>query len=186
MFHKSLISLGVLVALLFGQNLNYNGNNDTGTFASFKADSLKYSAIYSLSGFENLRVDMMANDTNAAGYASDSIKFVWGIQTGHPAYNRSGLMDTVWCDPLLVDTMQVSNATKTYIVLGTDGTFSTVKGLVDTLTVTGYAYQSRNFAPEWDVWFRVWARGITGNRVGGWVKSHYAVYRRVASGVRAK
>lgn len=190
MLKKWLISLVVVVSCVGAQNLNYNGWADTGTFVTFRADSLKYSAVYSLSGFENFRIDMMADDTGSAGFGSDSVKLQWGIQTGRPEINRNGKLDTGWSQRLVVDTLGKDSVglfrMGQLMVLGADGSFSFNFRSIDTVSLTKYILQSRAFAPEWDVLVRVWAKGLTGNKVGGWVKAHYAVYRRVASGVRVK
>ena len=168
--------------------LNHTGYQDTCVIHTFAADSLKYSKAYSLTDYEDLRVSVFADDTSEVGFASDAIKLVWGIQTGHLALNSGGSRDTVWnalrivCDTL--DLVTDATVGPVYALVGTDGTYSDVLSLVDTLTVSGYAVQSRAVAPSWDVYFRGWFQGLDGNVTGSFLKMLFMPVRRLHSKVR--
>jgi len=162
--------------------LNHTGYGDTCAIHGFRADSLKYSKAYSLTDYEALRVTVFVDDTSSAGFDSDSLLFAWGIQTGTPVLNSSGGRDTLW-NPLclVVDTLDlVDDATigLSYGLVGTDGTYSDVLSLIDTLSVSGWAAQSRVVTPRWDVYFRGWFQGLTGNITGSFAKLWFAPERR--------
>lgn len=185
---RSMLLLLVSFSLCFSQFSNTTGRADTSKFIGFKADSLKYSRLLKLSAYENVRIDMFANDTNTAGYGSDSVAFEWGVQNVHTCYNASGALDTVFSNRFTIDTFRISVANCVPATVEFDSlTGSPVKmqlRKIDTLNVTGLAYQTRNPSVEWDDMFRVWIKGLTGNRVGGFVRVTSMVTRRLASSVR--
>lgn len=148
------------------------------------SDSARYSKVYNLSEYEHIRVDIQADDTTSDGFASDEIKFAWWIETGRPTYNKTGRWDTAWSvlTPLSLDTFDIATAANMVvdpIELQVDGTYESVFKKIDTLSVTGVAYQTINFSPEWDVWFRIGFKGVTGNITDEplWLRS--VIYRRV-------
>jgi hypothetical protein len=179
---KKWLMVLALCSMAFGfANDNYTGYGDTSNVPGFKSNLTKYSKWFRLSAYLNSRLDIMANDTSSAGFASDSVKFIWGIQTGHPVYNASGARDTVISKmKIVLDTFDVKSGwlPDTLIQVGTDYSFSQVQGLVDTVNVTGYAVQTSNFAPEWDVWIRGFATGLSGNKVGSYVKILFSLTRK--------
>lgn len=172
----------LLFSLAISQTFNYAGI-DTSVISGFKGDTTIYSKTYALSQYENVRVDVQANDTGSAGFASDSIKFAWWVETGRFTYNSTGRWDTAWTvlTPLSLDTFDIAtaaNMTATAIPLQVDGTFETVTKKIDTLSVSGVAYMTKQFAPEWDVLFRIGHKGLTGNNATAiWLRD--VVYRRV-------
>lgn len=184
------VLLFVLSCLCFvgAQNLNYNGFLDTSNITTFRADSLKYSKAFPLSQLENFVLDVCVNDTSAAKFAGDSVKFYWWIERGHPALNAAGTLDTIWntINPLLVDTFFVTAGkyTQTFATLGTDGSFLTTAQLIDTTSLADFMVQSRSFAPPFDVLVRVGHKGLTGNEKGSFLVLRDAVYRRAAVRVR--
>jgi hypothetical protein len=187
------IVLMVLAAVtcLFAQaDENYNGYRDTARITLFKADSLRYSKVFPLSTWENSRLSIFLNDTSSAGYASDSIKCFWGIQLGMPCINGSGLLDTAWELQLITldtfDILTAGNMARPYTALDSTGAYMEKMKRIDTLDVTGYAYQTRVFSPGWDVYFRFWAKGLTGNKVGATLKGMFAVEHRNYIAVRAR
>ena len=178
-----LIVLAVVFGLFAQASENYNGWGDTSRIAEFRADSLKYSKVFQLSKYENLRIDMMIADTAAATFAADSIKTQWGVVFGHPVLSITGVRDTVWSNEwLVIDTLNAlttTNAAIKYNVYGTDGTYNTILGAHDTLSVSGFIVQSRAITPAWDVFFKVWVKGLTGNNVSGFLNTRVNVVRRL-------
>ena len=175
---KVILSVMLLVTMSFGWlSENYTGYGDTSVITGFKADSLKFSRIFRHGAYQNLRVDIMAADTSTAGFHADSLDFVWGLQTGHPVYNASGVLDTSWNEELMIldtlsrwDTLYSPAGIGSYIVYGTDGTFSNTRKLKDTTSVTGFIKQTSNPSIEWDVLVRGFAKGASGNDVGSFLK----------------
>lgn len=183
--------VALCVAAAFAQTDNYNGWKDTSQIATFKADSLKYSKVFLLSQNENLRVDILANDTSSAGFKSDSMKLYWGIQLGHPTLNgTAGSIDTFWSpEHIMADTFDLTtttNAAVAYRGIDSTGAYTNRPFLHDTLSVSGYAVQSRNIRPDWDVFFRVWIKGLTKNNVKEFVLARVAVYRRIGTNTRSR
>ena len=188
---KKILMILALALCVFGQaNENWNGYGDTSLVASFRADSLKYSKTFKLSSMENCRFDVYAADTGAAGFANDSVSFIWGIQTGHYAFtSASARVPTItWAQQLLVDTFTISsaNCTPARMVLSSsqgyvyDQTLTTI----DTSSVPGWAYQSRAVSPEWDQVYRFWFKGLTGNNVSGFLKLTAQAVRRIGVPVK--
>jgi hypothetical protein len=187
------IVLMVLAAVtcLFAQaDENYNGYRDTARVTLFKADSLRYSKVFPLSTWENCRFSLFLNDTSNAGFSGDSIKCFWGIQLGMPCINGSGSLDTAWDLQLItLDTFDIltgANMVRPYTAMDSTGAYVEKMKRIDTLDVTGFAYQSRVFSPGWNVYFRFWAKGLTGNKVGATLKGQWCVERRNYIAVRAR
>jgi hypothetical protein len=187
---RGLFAVIVLAAGLFAQTENYAGWGDTSVLTTFRADSLKYSRAFLLSQYENLRVDFMVNDTDAAGFVSDSVKAYWGIQTGHPCLNSSGVVDTVWNHDLVIadtiDLLTTTNAGPKYFAMDSAGNYANTRKSIDTTNVTGFAVQSRNISPYWDVYVRCFAKGLTGNNKGSMLSARFALYRRVGQNTRSR
>lgn len=187
----AVLLLAASVALA-GRTDNWNGYGDTAQINNFKADSLKYTAAFSLSGFENLRVDVFFDDTSSAGFASDSAAFIWGIQTGHLSKTSAGTVDTLWntirlvADTALGDTLNSLNVVfaPSEVSIAADGTYDDAFRVVDTSTISGWAYQTKDIVPGWDQIFRGWVKGITGNKIGSFVKVKMQFNRR--EGVKVK
>lgn len=172
-------------------SLNYNGFGDTVDVRTFRADSVRFTPAFDLSKWENLRITLMMNDTAAAGFASDSIKAIWGIQTGRVVYNGSGVLDTAW-EPirLIADTFDLVTE-KTIgpayaLISAADGSYSEVHSLVDTSTVTGFAVQSKAISPAWDVLGRCWLIGVAGNKKASFIKTRFVLSRRVYTNTRGQ
>lgn len=151
---------------------NYTGTGDTSNITDFKADSLKYSRTFAKSKYFHMIAEVLVNDTSFDGFSADSTYFAWGIQTGHPVLDSADNLDTAWNEELLVcDTVKRydSSYAPTYIEISSDGSFSNVLKVIDTTSITGFAKQSHNPSPNWDVLFRGWVKGITGNEVGSFL-----------------
>lgn len=176
----------LFAAACFGQ-ANISGFGDTSQVAAFRADSLKYSKWFPLSTYENMNAVVLVNDTSAAGYASDSVKFIWGVQYGDPVLNSSGKLDTTVRQKLIV--VDTFFDTSTNFVLGYgsfDSTGTQAAGLksIDSVNVTGFMAQSRNISPEWHGYVRFFAKGLTKNKVAAFLKIRFAMVRRVYVPVR--
>lgn len=180
------IATGVVFA---EDDYNTSGYGDTTTITTFKADSLKYSSVFLSSAFENKRVVVAFNDTDAAGFKSDSVKFYYYIQTGARVYNSSNKIDTQWTSgPILdtVDMLTAGNYTLALTAMGTDGTFLDQAKYIDTTWVSGYAINARNFSPPWAPLIRFAFKGLTGNNVGSFIKLRVSLVQRAYIPVRSK
>lgn len=139
--------------------------NDTITNAE-----VVYTKAFNLSDYEDVRAIMMVDDTTAAGFASDSVNFIWGYQTGNQVINASGAFDTIWDARVTIDTVATASF-GTWAIEGTIGPSGALtrseSKVVDTTMVTGYAVQSKIFVPQWDMFNRYWIQGVTGNLTGG-------------------
>lgn len=166
---------------------NWSGYGDTARIVAFKADSTKYSKAFKLSALENLRVTCFVDDSTATGFGSDSCKFEWGIQTFGKSfrggtYYRYGTKVTV--DTL--NALTAANFAISDLHLDSTNTLPVRLLQIDSTANLGYMYQTRQFTPEWDVYFRFWARGLTGNKVGAQLKLIFQVDRRSYQPTRAR
>jgi hypothetical protein len=57
---------------------------------------------------------------------------------------------------------------------------------IDTLSVKGFAVQSRAFSPEWDEICRIGVKGLSGNQATTYVKVVVVMHRRAAVGTRGR
>ena len=151
------------------------------TITDFRADSVKYSDWFNMSGFNNIRVDMMINDTSSAGFVSDSINATWGIQTSRylpdtneTAFRKRGMI-MYTCDSL-----NIYSATyePIYYDVITGPTFTKTGNVVDTLGTGGFNIQSANPSPEYDVYMRVWVKGGAGNEIGSFLDTRCVITQR--------
>ena len=172
----------LLVVASFGANVNYNGYKDVTAVTDTLGESgTAYSAVFNLSEYEDARLVVKANDTGEAGFASDSVALEYGYQTGSPTLNASGVVDTVWDGVIVIDTMLASDFGA--VGAGTSastGVMTRTWGGADTLSVTGYAVQSRWFVPEWDVLIRFFATGLAANNKDAALDLELEVKRRVS------
>lgn len=181
-----ILLLLVNVTLWAGVPLNYTGYGDTSNIASFRADSLKYSKVFPLAQYENIRLDVICDDTSSAGRGSDSAKFTYFIEYGHPELDLSNKLDTVWStlDRLVIGTFDALTATNFTAVdrtIASDGTYDLPGTTIDTLSfaVGRGSLQSRSFTSEYDVLFRVGFKGLTGNNKDAFLKLRLSVNRRI-------
>lgn len=171
--------------LSYGQS-NYNGWLDTsGITDTLAADSIAYSSSFQLSRHEDIRLLVKVDDTTSAGFAADSVQLRYGYQTGHATLNGSGLRDTAWDELIILDTLSSDNfGSTTEGSVAFDGTLTRAWGGVDTTNVAGYAYQSRWFVPEWDVYIRFFVYGMAGNNADAALLFYFELKRRLYVHVR--
>jgi hypothetical protein len=169
--------------------MNSNGFGDTNVVLKFKADSTKYSKAFNLSSWENIRFDILAMDTNNSktGFAGAAVKFYWWFETGHISWraDSAGKFDTIWTklNPVIVDTFDMTtsgNMVKSVARLDSLGSYFNPTLTIDTLSVHGFAVQSRAITPLWDEFIRIGFKGLSGNITtsGKWVKLWVAQHRR--------
>lgn len=190
---KQILIVLMLACLGFSQTLNWTGYGDTSNIANFRADSTKYSKAFPLSQWENLRLDVIFDDTTEAGRGSDSVKFYYWIEYGHLALTLANKVDTIWNtqDPVVVDTVDALTADNFIAVsrvLADDGTYDYPLKTIDTISFAagGGSVQSRNFPQDWDMFFRVGFKGVTGNNTDAMLKLRANVIRRQVINVRSK
>ncbi|HET8685712.1 MAG TPA: hypothetical protein VFM18_03485 [Methanosarcina sp.] len=152
----------------------------------FKADSLKSTDPFPLGDNEGLCVTIYANDTSAAGYASDSIVAYWGLQYGRITTNYLDQKDTLWVEPTkVIDTFRMATAN-----IKAANTFSTTDTLdplaICTTHVSGLAYQSRIIQPYRYPVARIRIKGNTGNELTSFLRLRIDIsqpkYTRVDAG----
>jgi len=173
---------------------NWNGYDDTVSIVGVDSGSTKYSRALGLSGYEDIRAVIMVDDTSIAGLGADSIVIQWGYQTMCLSMDSIAIndgiindttIDTVWDDRITIDTVDVDSFGVSNVgSLAYDGTLTRTWGGVDTANVSGYAYQSRWFVPEWDVGLRYWATGLLGTSSGDSLVIIIDTKRRLHSKVR--
>lgn len=165
---KMFLLLFVLVSLGFSVNnpkvTNWVGYLDTAIISTvLDSGTVYYGRVFNLTEYEDCRMVNMVNDTDEAGFAGDSINYIWGYQTGAIILNALNVVDTAWDDRMVVDSTAAGDFGKdTLGVVDPTGTLTRLYKYSDTLNVTGYAYQSRWIIPEWDCLWRPWAMGIGG------------------------
>lgn len=187
------LAIIAMASLIGAQDLNYNGWGDTSSIINFKADSLKRSRVMALSSMENCRFDVYADDTAHAGFANDVVKFYWWLEVGHPTLSKAGKLDTVWSqlDPVYVDTFDMTtaaNMVKHPRILDSTGALvpSIALKSIDTLSVSGFAVQSREISMPWDVYVRFGFKGLSGNITTSFVKLRAQMVRRIGAAVKVK
>ena len=176
---KKLLLLLLLCANVFAAK---NWFSDTVNFVdTLENNEYEYGKAVELSDGEDIRLVFLVDDTSEAGFGSDSVNLEWGFQTGTVVYNANGLLDTAWDARIIVDTM----VTGSYALALTDGKVDSSGALArtwakeaDTANVTGFAVQSRWIVPEWDVLYRPFAKGITGNKLASALKATMTLARR--------
>lgn len=180
-FSIVLLIVAIAYSGWFGEN--YQGYGDTSVVQKFKADSLKYTRIFSGYSYKDLRIDVMASDTSTAGFSADSLNFAWGVQTGHPVYNASGLRDTAWNSMLIVldtceqlDSLYTPACAGSYVVMSTTGTYTKTRRLKDTLSVTGFTKMTAQPDIDYDIFIRGFVKGLTGNDKGSFLKLMFTFF----------
>lgn len=183
---KAILIIMLFAVLAIGQ-VNYSGYKDTALVTDFNADSTGVTRAFELSAYEELRVYALADDTSSAGYASDSIHFHWGIETGNIVLNTSNKKDTTWITRFVVDTFDIltaANMVTQYKVIGTAGTATITTLFIDTVNVAGWAVQDRLMFPSitslWAPIYRFWYTGLGNNITGSYVKLVFGQTRRLS------
>lgn len=187
---KLLLSLLIIVGVVSAQNnLNYKGWGDTAQFVSFKADSLFMSKAFILSNAENKSVLVLCDDTSNAGRGGDSCVFEVGMELGWPTATLTGAWDTTWTNRIPQDTFDLMNTAQVYNpLLGTGAApwaYSTstemytrpMKQLDTTLTGGGSAL-CIPLSPHWAPYIRFYAKGLTKNKLGRFLKARFVFEQR--------
>lgn len=180
MVKNLILMLLCIVAFSYGVE-NYSGfdqqSNITDTLG---AGDVAYSSVYNLSKWEDIRLVVKCDDTTSAGFASDSVAVFYGYQTATVVLNSSGGRDTLYDDRIVLDTMLSSEfGTVADGSVAASGALTRTWGGADTLSVSGYACQSRWFVPEWDYLIRFFVQGLAGNKAGAALELSVEPKRRV-------
>lgn len=167
---------------------NWAGYGDTCTLPSLTGTATVYSTnSWSMTDYNGIRLVFMANDTSSAGFASDSIAVRWGYQSFCFCQNSAGAMDTCLSPRVVVDTMKTCSLGVMAVSTLDGNSIAKAIGMQsDTAFCTGFATQSRAVFPEWNMNYRLWAQGITGNKLGKPLKIKMANVRRVYAPTRGK
>ena len=168
------------------QMANSNGWLDTTLLWVSGSGTTIYGSAKILTDAENTRAICKAKDTSVAAFSTDSTKCVWGYQTGALVLNGNSAKDTAWDNPITIDTIKASATVVSFGNVDSSGSLFRPYGHADTSNVAGYLYQSRNFSPEWDMFIRYWAQGLTGNKTGSSVKIVINNARRLFQYYRAR
>lgn len=192
MINKLFLGVLLLSIAAFAQITdNWNGYRDTSNIANFRADSTKYSKAFTLTGYENLVVEVLANDSTSAGLSSDSTHFHWWIELGHLVLSSTNTIDTSWdiVNPIFVDTFNITVSGRravTFRAIGTDYTYNAPSLTVDTAAVTGFASQRRYIIPECDQFFRIGHKGLAANNKDAMLVLRDNVWRRAFTITRGR
>ena len=159
------IVLLLLAATLCVAGENYSGFLDTTSITeTLTTGTTVYTDPYKLSKFEDIRLIVKCDDTTSAVFATDSVAFFYGYQTGTIVLDSAGARDTIYDDPMTIDSMLASEfGTLGSGTMTAAGVLTRTWGGADTLSVTGYAVQSRWFVPEWDYLIRFWVTALGDN-----------------------
>jgi len=180
--YKFLAIIFVLSGMAFCDWENSTGPYDTTIVSNFRSDSLKYSKVMSISAYQNAVIVVSADDTSAAGFASDSINFAikyrLGLRTWGKLSNSGKLYpDTAWSKEWALDTFNIKGTNKIYqaaadqtIDQTTDQPLSTY-GLIDTLNVSKFATLIRTpIIPAWAELIQIEVKGLAGNKIGSYIR----------------
>jgi len=179
-----------LLAMLFAVNVfaatnNWQGTGDT-AIEYLSTTNECTTRVFSLTDYDYNRLVVAFKDTSNDDFASDSTVFYYWFQTGSPIYNSSGSLDTAWDNKVVIDSVDNDNFGTNIGYMDSTGTIYRSYLTIDTAAVSGYAFQSRNFAPEWDVLIRFGAKGLTGNKIGSAVKIMFTKLNRLYDHVRQR
>jgi hypothetical protein len=89
-----------------------------------------------------------------------------------------------YSEKLVIDTLNLAGSgvfAKTKSSLIADGTYTPAKLLIDTSSLPTYACQSRCFSPQFDVYYRFYATGISGNQATTYLKLVFQQVRRLST-----
>jgi hypothetical protein len=201
-----IVSLLLFVVVAYGQsNLNYRGYGDTANITTFAANSLFVSKAFIMSNGEgNVLLFNVKDTTNAdrvadsAGLYLDSVKCEIGIEYGSPFKNLSGKMDTVWTFGMTLDTCDLIDSAKAYnplkMIGGTRWPLDSATGVsirkrvqVDTTINDSSQCIAIPFVSPANRWFpyvRFFTKGLTGNKVGAFLRARFTYLQRAFTSVR--
>ena len=131
-----------------------------------------------------------ANDTNSAGAAADSMKFVYGYQRGLITVNANNKPDTTWRKLVIADTFSTQAAdtggkwlskSSTSVTDIATGQEEWSARMLDSSGVAGFTVAEAPICPAYSPIVRYFIKGITpnGNRFGGWIKVRMLLQARV-------
>jgi hypothetical protein len=180
----------LLVSFLTGVSAqvdqNFIGNADTSYVSGFKGTGTVYGKRMRLSAYENSLFEVYAKDTanSHAAVTAESLVFVWGIEYSHPTWQSTTTAPKYknWGRVVIdtVNSLAADNYTYSIPVMDSSGVTLVVRKYLDTTTITGWLSQCRAYCPYWDVYFRFWARGLTGNQATTYVPVIFQQQRRKA------
>jgi hypothetical protein len=186
---KKVLLVGLFLALVVGAEEvgNWTGGNDTAKIAmtgtgTYWTKSFNLSK-YMIGIYPVLRVDLAVNDTDNAGFNSDSIGVQLAYQTWHMGKSSSGGWDTVAAAPIIVDTLDAAS-TYTAGTINALGVPTRVNKLSDTTMLSGYTVLTRQIIPEADQFIRFRVVGLASNdkstlAVIGWLGLGKPLYANV-------
>lgn len=189
------LSIIVSAALVSAEDANYAGWGDTSTVGAFKADSLKYSAVFpEWSSYQEKSIDVWFSDTAHAGFIGDSVAFYYWLEVGRRTALRTGKLDTIWNRVCVIDSVRMCGATaadtaRFTLALGVmDGTGAYTEQMkyIDTTDLTGYAHNGHSVSAAWGTLARIGFKGLTGNRVGKFVLLCCGIGQRAYTPIRAR
>jgi hypothetical protein len=166
------------VAVLFAGERPQNWQKTEFNMANFKADTVRRSTPFNVTDYENIVVAVKVNDTDAAGFAGDSVAMGLLWQRGYFIDNGSGAADTTWLRPSkFIDTVRISTAT---FPAATASIFpdSSMHNTFDTNNVTGVAVATYDIFPIWSPIARIVAYGLTGNNKSSFLSFGVEVSQR--------
>ena len=127
--------------------------------------STRYTECVPLAGSFSWGLLTMANDTSAAGFASDSINFRVGYRTVTITINALGRPDTIFCPNVIIDTLTLSRA--------------------DTTSITGYMVKKLLFTPSFSEQFiQFFVTTVAGQKTAAPQKAVLAIQRIYGTFVR--
>jgi hypothetical protein len=167
-------------------NVNFKGYGDTAQITAFKADSFKQTKAFNLTNAENKCLIVALDDTSNAGISGDSIACEIGYRFGVPTRTLAGELDVVWSGPIPVDTCDITAGTGLYDSDSYTGTPWTIdlsndisarpQAAVD--TTLGEATMIIPINPPWGAYIKFYIRGLTGNKIGSFVKVRFTFEQR--------
>lgn len=111
---------------------------------------VKYGASLDYNIGKKYQVIAKANDTAAAGFKNDSLRFSVAYRTGITVKDATGKQSIVYGTATVIDTFKLYGDSVN----------------VDTSTVPGYAVKVKAFTPDTCEYLQVYINTLTGHRVG--------------------
>ncbi|RPJ55950.1 MAG: hypothetical protein EHM12_11320 [Dehalococcoidia bacterium] len=183
---KLLLIFLVFVCLAQSTNkkiMNWKGWGDTVSIRQIQDTGVfYYSRALSITDGEDFTLMCKCNDTTSAGFASDSLNFMWGYQLGNPSLTSTGVVDTVWSksDCFIVDTITTDSlGTGRIGYTSPGGAINRYYRGIDTSSISGYAIQDRWVVSEWKPLIRFWMSPISvKHKKGSYVKTIFQLTQR--------
>jgi hypothetical protein len=176
-------------------NLNWKGWGDSTSIPTFSSTNFAVTKAFNITNAENKTLLVIADDTSSAVRANDSINFAFGYELGTPFQLLDKTNDTIWSNMIPLDTFNMATANYYNPNTGTGAAAWVLDASadkptrphlqIDTTLYNGTSGMTIGFSPYWAPYIRFYVRGLTGNKVGRYLKVRMFLMQRAYINTRA-